>query len=87
MTQPMNKFSSFDATDLKLIYRSLHGSLMDNLELMDSEFLHELQTWLRSVARSQGVDTSDHGQWDRWLGGEAVACEKRVAARRTLSVV
>lgn|GEM_PF-2414806 len=87
MTQQMNKFSAFDATDLKLIYRSLHGSLMDNIELMDSEFLQELQSWLRSVASSQGVDTSDHAQWDRWLGGEAVACEDRVAARRTLSVV
>ena len=87
MTQPMNKFSAFDSTDLKLIYRSLHGSLMDNIELMDSEFLQELQSWLRSVASSQGVDTSDHAQWDRWLGGAAVACEDRVAARRTLSVV
>jgi len=87
MNHPMNKFSAFDATDLKLIYRTLHGSLMDNIELMDSEFLHEHQTWLRSVARSQGVDTSDHGQWERWLGGREVACEQRMAGRQNLSVV
>jgi len=87
MNHPMNKFSAFDATDLKLIYRTLHGSLMDNIELMDSEFLNELQTWLRSVASSQGVDTSDHGQWDRWLGGKEVSCGQRMAGRQNLSVV
>ncbi len=87
MTQPMNKFAAFDATDLKLIYRSLHASLMDNIELMDSEFLQELQSWLRSVAGSEGVDTSDHAQWDGWLGGKVVPCEERLANRRTLSIV
>ena len=87
MTQPIHKFSAFDASDLKLIYRTLHAALMDNIELMDSDFLHDLQTWLRTIACAEGVDTSDHGEWDRWLGGEVVSCEKRLADRRTLSVV
>lgn len=87
MNHAMNKFTAFDATDLKLVYRTLHGSLMDNIDLMDSEFLEELQTWLRAVASSDGIDTSDHGQWDSWLGGRPVPCADRVARRRNLSVV
>ncbi len=87
MHNPMNKFAAFDATDLKLVYRTLHGSLMDNIDLMDSEFLEQLQTWLRSVARADGIDTSDHSQWDAWLGARQVACADRVAQRRNLSVV
>ena len=87
MNSAMNKFAAFDASDLKLIYRSLHGGLMDNIELLDSEFLEELQSWLRSVARAEGVDTSDHGQWDAWLGARQVACTDRIAKRRNLSLV
>ena len=87
MTNAMNKFAAFDASDLKLIYRTLHGSLMENVELMDSEFLQELQIWLRSVASAEGVDTSDHGQWDAWLGAKPVSCADRNAKRRNLSIV
>ena len=84
MQQPL---SYFDAADLKLVYRVLHKNLMSNLELMDSEFLERLQTWLQTCAQADGVDTSDHGQWDAWLGNRAVACEDRVADRKHLSLV
>tara|TARA_Y100000310_G_scaffold337381_1_gene424321 strand:- start:586 stop:801 length:216 start_codon:yes stop_codon:yes gene_type:complete len=67
MRNPTNKFAAFDATDLKLVYRTLHGSLMGNIDLMDSEFLEQLQTWLRTVASADGINTSDHSQWDAWL--------------------
>ena len=87
MGSPTNKFGAFNATDLKLIYRTLHASLMDDIELMDSEFLHELQSWLRSVARADGIDTSDHAQWDAWLGGKGVPCADRITRRRNLSLV
>ena len=83
----MNRLSVFDADDLKLIYRTLHKGLMDNIELMDSEFFTVLQNWLRTLASSEGVDTSDHGQWDAWLGGKVVPCDQRVADRRKLSLV
>ncbi|MEE2829842.1 MAG: hypothetical protein VX498_11695 [Myxococcota bacterium] len=83
----MSNLASFDASDLKLIYRTLHGALTENLDLMDSDFLSELQTWLRNVAASEGVDTSDHAQWDAWLGGKPVACEERLAGRRKLTLV
>jgi hypothetical protein len=87
MNNAMNKFAAFDASDLKLIYRSLHGSLMDNIELLDSEFLEQLQIWLRSVARAEGVDTSDHSQWDAWLGARQVSGTDRISGRRNLSIV
>jgi hypothetical protein len=81
------RLAGFDASDLKLIYRTLHASLMEHIELMDSDFFSDLQIWLRTLAASEGVDTSDHAQWDAWLGGEAVSCEQRMAGRRNLSLV
>lgn len=53
--------------DLKLVYRHLHQSLARSPELMDCDFLLELQEFLHQAAVSEGVDTTDHGQWDLWL--------------------
>ena len=69
----------------KLIYRILHASLIDHVELMDSEFLHDLQRGLQKQAQTEGVDVADHGAWDAWLGNVPVPCEVRVGKRRTLS--
>ena len=53
---------------------------------MDGQFLHELQTKLsQKVAVEEGIDPTDHGQWDAWLGNEAVSCDVRISQRRTLS--
>lgn len=87
MSNTPHRLAGFDASDLKLIYRTLHKTLMSNIELMDSPFFTELQGWLRTLAASEGVDTSDHGQWDAWLGGKVVACEERMAGRTKLSLV
>lgn len=87
MSEGAHRFSGFDASDLKLIYRTLHSSLMTNVELMDSDFFTDLQFWLRTLAGSEGVDTSDHAQWDAWLGGKVVACDQRMKDRRKLTLV
>ena len=55
--------------DLKLVYRILHRNLNANPDIMDSEFLIELQNFLHEQARADGVDTSIHGDWDNWLAG------------------
>jgi hypothetical protein len=55
--------------ELKLVYRSLHKSLPQFPELMETEFLTELQTFLHREAAADGVDATDHGQWDAWLEG------------------
>lgn len=83
----MRSFAHHDLSELKLVYRVLHGHLMEHLELMDTEFLTGLQQWLQTIAGQQGVDVGDHAAWDAWLGGEVVPCEDRVAQRRVLSVV
>ncbi len=83
----MQPLAHFDAADLKLVYRTLHKSLLQTLDLMDSEFFEQLQTWLQTCAQSDGIDVSDHKQWDAWLGNRAVACEERIANRRLLSLV
>ena len=83
----MQQFSSFEIDELKLVYRVLHRNLMENLELMDTNFLSELQNWLQYRAGRDGVDVADHGQWDAWLGGKHVSCEERVAQHRVLSLI
>ncbi len=80
----MQRMAHFDVSDLKLIYRVLHAHLMEHLELMDSDFFTDLQTWLQSVAGSQGVDVRDHAAWDAWLQVEHVPCEVRMAGRTVL---
>ena len=84
MQQPL---AHFDAADLKLVYRVLHKNLMNNIELMDSDFFEQLQTWLQSCAQADGVDTTDHQQWDAWLGNKVVACEDRMQDRKRLTLL
>jgi hypothetical protein len=73
----MSHLTAFDNQDLKLVYRTLHGQLLESPELMDSPFLNELQLWLQTLARVEGVDISDHAQWDRWLGRRSAGCASR----------
>mgnify|MGYP001819896564 FL=1 len=70
--KPLNEYA---LTDLRRIYRTLHGQLQQDFELMDSELLQDLQTLLQSQAREAGVDVSVHAQWAAWLNdGKAVSC-------------
>ena len=73
----------YPLAEQKLLYRVLHAWLMDHPELMDSEFLHDLQRSLQRQAQADGVDVADHGAWDAWLGNAPVACDVRVGNRRT----
>ena len=57
----MKPLADYPLSELKLVYRVLHGSLMQHLELMDADFLGDLQSYLRARAADDGVDTSDHG--------------------------
>ena len=80
----MSRFNTFDAGELKLVYRVLHANLMTNLELMDAEFFSDLQRHLQGQATADGVDVADHGAWDAWLGQDHTTCEVRVGGRRVL---
>ena len=73
----------YPLSEQKLVYRVLHRHLTDFPELMDSEFLHDLQRSLQKQAQAEGVDVADHGAWDEWLGNAPVACDVRVGKRRT----
>ena len=71
----MKPLDNYELTDLKRIYRTLHRQLQEDFELMDSELLHDLQTWLQAKARDEGVDVSIHAQWAAWLNdGKPVSC-------------
>lgn len=74
----------YTVEERKLIYRVLHKNLTSFPELMDSAFLADLQTDLQQQAQLAGVDISDHGQWDAWLGNAAVSCAVRVAQRQVI---
>ena len=56
-------------TELGRIAKLSHlmEDLLENLALMDSDFFSELQSSLQALARLEGVDVSDHAQWDAWL--------------------
>jgi hypothetical protein len=74
--------AALDPAELKVIYRVLHAHLTEHPELLDTDFLLELQNHLQIVARAEGVDTSDHGAWDRWLSqGHLPPCADRVRRR------
>ncbi len=83
----MQQFSTFDLSELKLVYRTLHAHLMEHIELMETDFLTDLQRWLQYRAGEDGVDVADHAQWDAWLGGTHVPCEERMKGRRVIQLV
>jgi hypothetical protein len=76
---------SYPLAERKLVYRVLHASLIQHPELMDGSFLLDLQSGLQQAARAEGVDVSDHGAWDAWLGNAVVSCAVRVGARQVIS--
>ena len=68
----MKVLSDYALDDLKLVYQYLHSQLPANPQLMDSELLHDLQTYLQQQAREEGVDVSLHAQWASWLNDGAL---------------
>ncbi len=63
----MKKLQDYPLGELKLIYRALHAQLLNDADLIDSELLHDLQTWLQKKAAQAGIEPTDHRQWDAWL--------------------
>ena len=78
----MQNFSNFDLKELKLVYRILHQNLMNHLDLMDSDFMGTLQSWLQYRASEDGVDLSDHSQWDAWLKNQAPPPQKTISLQQ-----
>tara|TARA_Y100000588_G_scaffold977_1_gene1307 strand:+ start:2820 stop:3086 length:267 start_codon:yes stop_codon:yes gene_type:complete len=74
---------SANLEDMKLVYRVLHKHITENLELMDSMFLENLQSALQEKAQEEGIDIGHHSSWDLWLGNESpVPCEERIKKRK-----
>lgn len=63
----MLHFAHFELSELKIVYNTLHAHLLQHIELMDTQFITDLQSWLQHVAGQQGVDVSDHSAWAHWL--------------------
>lgn len=70
-------FIDTQLADWKLVYRILHGQLSRQPDLLDSPFFEALQGYLQRIARQEGVDGTDHGAWDEWLGNQAGRCTLR----------
>lgn len=69
----------YPQAERKLVYRLLHGELSRHPELMDAQLLDDLQRSLQREAQAEGVDATDHGAWDEWLGGDGKGCTTRPA--------
>ena len=65
----MKNLDTYAISELKLIYSILHSQVLEHIDLMDSDLLQDLQSFLQSKAKTDNVDVSDHGQWDDWLKG------------------
>ena len=78
-------FESYPLAEWKLIYRTLHSQLSKQPELIDLAFLADIQTHLQRKARAEGIDVSDHGAWDAWLGNQPVSCAVRMAGRGSIN--
>lgn len=63
----MKNLDTYAISELKLIYSILHSQVLEHPDLMDSDLLQDLQSFLQSRATKDSVDVSDHGQWDVWL--------------------
>ncbi len=63
----MKNLNAYSLSELKLIYSILHSQVLEKPDLMDSDLLQDLQSFLQSQASKDNVDVSDHGQWDTWL--------------------
>lgn len=68
----MKPLDDYALTDLKRVYLALHNQLRDDVELMDSELLEDLQRLLQEEAKKEGIDVSHHAQWATWLNGGAL---------------
>jgi hypothetical protein len=73
----------YPLSEQKLVYRVLHAHLTDYPDLLDANFLLDLQRSLQRQAQAEGIDVADHGAWDAWLGNAPVGCDVRAAGRRT----
>lgn len=68
--------------ELKRIYQALFSQLRTDSEadIDESDLLLDLQIILQREARAEGVDTSTHSEWSRFLGDPSgTSCEQRYA--------
>ena len=63
----MKNLAEYPLSELKLIYSLLHLQIIDQPALMDSDLLHDLQSFLQSQATQDNVDVSTHSEWAAWL--------------------
>ena len=63
----MKPLDQYPLAELKTLYRLLHDQIAQHPELMDAELLDDLQSFLQTRARADGVDVSLHAQWAAWL--------------------
>ncbi len=63
----MKTFKNYPIQELKLIYNLLHAQLPNHPELIDSEFLQDLQRFILQQAEAAGVDIAQPIEWANWL--------------------
>lgn len=66
------------------LFRQLHAADLADFDALDEDdMLLTLQSFLQARARAEGVDVTNHSEWDAWLGvTNAPSCAQRFASRR-----
>lgn len=66
------------------LFRQLHSGGAAAFEALDEDdMLSTLQGYLQRRAAAEGVDVTNHAEWDAFLGvTDAPSCEARFEARR-----
>lgn len=65
--RPLYIFTQYDLKELKLVYLTLYNSILKTPELIDLEFMSDLQKYLQGKTEKIGLDPLDHDTWINWL--------------------
>ena len=60
-------FEEYDLKEWKVIYLTLYNSILKTPEIIDLEFMSDLQKYLQGKAEKIGLDPLDHDTWINWL--------------------
>ena len=81
-------FEKYDLKEWKLIYLQLRNATLSAPDLLDSELLSDLQSYLQGKAESIDLDPLDHETWINWLNNaEKCGASVQVSNRKPMNIM
>ena len=79
-------FEQYNLKEWKLIYLQLRNATLSAPDLLDSEMLSDLQSYLQGKAESIDLDPLDHETWINWLNNaEKCGASAQVTDRKPVN--